>query len=112
MHFSYKGMKNRLMLSALHFNENVWRKQAATRNRAFRYREEFPKYKKGAYIVKKVLTSHTYNYVAALKEVVIQMAKRQEKSQRREQPPTMSANYKPDKQEAIENHISRFNKRH
>ncbi|RXM30511.1 hypothetical protein EOD39_7826 [Acipenser ruthenus] len=61
MHFSYKGMKNRLMLSALHFNETVWRKQAATRNRAFRYREEFPKYKKGAYIVKKVLTSHTYS---------------------------------------------------
>ena len=58
----------RLQLAALHFNENTNRKQAVTKQGTRRYDVVFPKYKKGGYVVKKVLVNatygKTYSYVA------------------------------------------------
>ena len=50
----------RLQLAALHFNENANRKQAVTKRGEERYDVVFPKYKKGGYIVRKVVQDPTY----------------------------------------------------
>ena len=53
-------MDNRLQLAALHFNENSNRKQVVTRDGREQYDIIFPKYKKGGYVVRKVLETPTY----------------------------------------------------
>ena len=50
----------RLQLAALHFNENANREQALTKQGTRRYDLVFPKYKKGGYVVKKVLVNASY----------------------------------------------------
>ena len=50
----------RLELAALHFNENSNRKQALTKEGEEQYDIVFPKYKKGGYIVQKVVEKPTY----------------------------------------------------
>lgn len=44
----------------MHFNENSNRKQAVTKEGEHRYRIVYPKYKKGGYVVKKVVEAPTY----------------------------------------------------
>nr|XP_022292939.1 uncharacterized protein LOC111103770 [Crassostrea virginica] len=68
--FSYKGMQSRLILAAMHHNENSGRRQATTINNTLRYKIAFPKQKKGDYTVKKVKTPSTYGYVDILIEKV------------------------------------------
>ncbi|XP_064641987.1 uncharacterized protein LOC135496551 [Lineus longissimus] len=58
--FSYSGMNSRICLAALHYNENAGRPQAATMAGEGRYRIDFPKYKTGGYVVKKILVGATY----------------------------------------------------
>ena len=53
----------RLQLAALHFNENTNRIQVVTKQGTRRYDLVFPKYKKGGYVVKKVLVNATYGKV-------------------------------------------------
>ena len=50
----------RLQLAALHFNENSRRSQAVTKQGTKRYDKVYPKYKKGGYVVKKILENATY----------------------------------------------------
>ena len=50
---------NRLQLAALHYNENSKRGQAKTKTGDKRYAVQFPKYKKGGYIVRKLLAECT-----------------------------------------------------
>ena len=50
----------RLQLAALHFNENANREQSRTKEGEEQYDIVFPKYKKGGYIVKKVISNPTY----------------------------------------------------
>lgn len=47
-------------MSALHYNENASRLQAETKDGAPCYGIKFPKYKKGDYIVRKVMQEATY----------------------------------------------------
>ncbi|XP_065068907.1 uncharacterized protein LOC135694142 [Rhopilema esculentum] len=58
-------MKARLLLAALHFNENANRKQAMTKQGKERWKISYPKYKKGA-VAKPVKTKPTYGYVTEL----------------------------------------------
>lgn len=51
---------HRLQLAALHYNENSKRGQAKTKTGDKRYAVHFPKYKKGGYIVRKLLAECTY----------------------------------------------------
>ena len=51
---------NRLQLAALYFNENSNCKQLVTRDGQEQYDIVFPKYKKGGYVVRKVLETPTY----------------------------------------------------
>ena len=48
------------MLTGLHFNEVSDTKQAVTKSGESQYRIEYPKYKDGAYIVKKVKEKATF----------------------------------------------------
>ncbi|ELU00093.1 hypothetical protein CAPTEDRAFT_78568, partial [Capitella teleta] len=48
--FSYFGMTCRIYLSALHYNENVNRRQATLASEEERWRMEFPK--RGDYVVR------------------------------------------------------------
>lgn len=50
----------RLQLAALHFNENSGRKQVVIKEGKERYDIVFPKYKKGGYVVRRVLEDPTY----------------------------------------------------
>lgn len=70
-YFSPIGMECRTKVAALHYNENAGREQqvSSTGKPAFQIR--FPKYKKGGYIVRKVLQSKSYNYISNLWEQVI-----------------------------------------
>ena len=52
--------QHRLLLAALHFNENASREQAVTKKGDECYDITFPKFKKGGYIVKKILADPTY----------------------------------------------------
>lgn len=68
--FSYQGMESRLLLAALHFNENGSREQASTKTNQLRYKITFPKQKKGDFTVKKIKTPSTYGYVDSLLDEV------------------------------------------
>lgn len=55
----------RLMVAALHFNENTSRVQAATKEGNMQYKISFPKFKHGEYSVRKKMVDSTYgNYNA------------------------------------------------
>ena len=50
----------RLLLSALHFNENCQRQQALTKEGEAKWTISYPKYKKGLPVAKEVKTAITY----------------------------------------------------
>lgn len=53
----------RLMVAALHFNENTSRVQAATKEGSMQYKISLPKFKHGEYSVRKKMVDSTYgNY--------------------------------------------------
>ena len=54
-------MFSRLQLAAIHFNENSCRDHAVTAEGRQRYDINFPKFKKGGYIVRKVTIEATYS---------------------------------------------------
>lgn len=63
-------------MAALHFNENTNRKQAQTKGGEDRYDIIFPKYKKGGYVVRKVVQNPTYgklfnapDYIVGVKHI-------------------------------------------
>ncbi|XP_078494969.1 uncharacterized protein LOC104265692 isoform X3 [Ciona intestinalis] len=58
--FSFLGMECRTALAALHFNENAHRAQSVTKDGVPVYGIHYPKYKKGGYIVRKVIQEATY----------------------------------------------------
>ena len=66
---------HRLQLAALHYNENSKRGQAKTKTGNKRYAVHFPKYKKGGYIVRKLLAECTYgeSLVNRSKTIVIEI---------------------------------------
>ena len=55
-----------MQLAALHYNENSKRGQAKTKTGDKRYAVHFPKYKKGGYIVRKLLAECTYGELLIL----------------------------------------------
>jgi len=73
----------------------------------------FPKYKKGGYIVRKILTESTYNYVDRLFNALVSRLISHEDGPEQlamKSPPPLCINFdKPNKEIAIEEHTSRFN---
>ena len=61
-HFSFEGMRSRLLLAAMHYNENSGRNQQQNKQGELQYAITFPNAKKGGYIVRRILGKGTYNY--------------------------------------------------
>ncbi|XP_064651590.1 uncharacterized protein LOC135502570 [Lineus longissimus] len=85
-HFGYLGMKSRLQLAGLHFNENSGRDQAKLKNGEEQFNISFPKFKKGDFSVKRVLTKCTFNYVTELQKEVCRIIRAGEICQNEEPP--------------------------
>ncbi|CAH3147788.1 unnamed protein product [Porites lobata] len=116
--FSYWGMYTRLCLSALHYNENADRMQAVTVDGRPRYAIRFPKAKHGGYSVREVKTKATYGYCSstitkvfagyednsrALKTYMLNL-------QVNTPPPLAASIERPNREEAINSFISRYNR--
>ncbi|XP_021359108.1 uncharacterized protein LOC110454083 [Mizuhopecten yessoensis] len=110
--FSYHGMQSRLLLAALHFNENVSREQASLPNGEKRFRITFPKQKNGDYTVRQVRTECTFNYVEDLMKATKQRVKLLQIPNCEvvgESPPPLCMNFvHPEKSEAVSGLMSRF----
>ena len=59
-HFSFLGMRSRLLLAAMHCNENAGRPRRTNKRGSLEFAIAFPKYKKEGYIVRTILTDCTY----------------------------------------------------
>ncbi len=111
--FSYHGMHGRLLLAALHYNENRHRSQATTRDGTLRYAIKFPKFKKGGYCVRKVKCESTYVYVQWLMNAVADVCC--DSSTVHDNisvalPPLSAACNRPNKQSAVAAHQSRYSR--
>jgi len=112
--FSFKGMLTRLNLAALHYNENSDRRQAHNKQGLPVHFLRFPKYRKGGFTVQNVKESATFRYVSDLMEfLMIQtMADPTEVWElwdEVEEPPSLcSAFQRPNMDEAIASHTTRF----
>ncbi len=111
-HFSFDGMKSRLLLAAMHYNENSGRSQQQSKKGELQYAIAFPKYKRGGYIFRKILSNCTYNYVEALFEELIENLQQQHVNDCVEEsnPPPLCTSYThPTKAKAVKEHTTRFN---
>ncbi|XP_062600016.1 uncharacterized protein LOC134261608 isoform X2 [Saccostrea cucullata] len=112
--FSYHGMQSRLLIAAMHFNENGQNLQATTKDGKPRYSITFPKQKKGDYTVKKIKTNNTYGYVESLMVEATSRVRdtpmpRCEPDEMPDDPPPLCADFlHPEKDEAIDHHVTRF----
>ncbi|XP_070545916.1 uncharacterized protein [Ptychodera flava] len=115
--FSNLGMQSRLILAGLHYNENSARPQAVNSEGQMRYSIVFPKYKKGDYTVRPIKIKPSYLYIQKLMETLFNdyLQHRRLMKQMSEQlsenlPGPMSSRMEhPDKDEAIDSFVSRFN---
>lgn len=102
-------MLARLYIAAIHYNENKDREQALTKPGDPRYSIEFPKYKKGGHIVRKILCNPTYNYVEELFEELFKSVKSSHYIELPSPPPPLCSQYDhPEKDTAVSAFQSRF----
>ncbi|XP_062580835.1 uncharacterized protein LOC134242728 [Saccostrea cucullata] len=116
--FSYLGMLCRLYLAGLHNNENSERDQMFTRQREPCFTIRYPKGRKGQAVVRPDKTKPTYDYAMHLQQELVDRYI-QGPSQLRDSidnlrarvPNFLSANAdQPDKAEAVEMFVSRYNR--
>ncbi|XP_053390057.1 uncharacterized protein LOC128552984 [Mercenaria mercenaria] len=111
--FSYNGQLCRQHIAALHFNENVNRKNAYTQDGTKKIKISFPKFKMDDdYSVKPVREQMTFTYVDALITETMKICTHQKKMdlQTPVPPPLTALKRKPCKQEALSQLTSRFKK--
>ena len=65
LHYLHKLCIYRLYLASLHYNENKGRNQAKTKEGIRRFSIHFPKYKRGAYIVRKIMEDSTFGKITS-----------------------------------------------
>nr|XP_054770487.1 uncharacterized protein LOC129278312 [Lytechinus pictus] len=104
--YSYQGMKCRLYVAVLHWNENGDRPQATDREGNPIYTIKYPRSKEGGYTVEKVLTPTTYGYVTTLMQEVLDLVANRRKisgelEELQPQPARCASFERPDKMEAI-----------
>ncbi|XP_035667611.1 uncharacterized protein LOC118410179 [Branchiostoma floridae] len=111
-HYSYQGMENRVILAALHFNENAHRAQARTRDGDGIFSIHFPKYKQGGHIVRRVLEQPTFGYVMELVGLVKRMCGGEDFDgdvlEQQIPEPLSAACDRPNKADAVRRHTTRF----
>ena len=112
--FSPIGMECRVKIAALHYNENAGRPQHVTSEGTPSFQIRYPKYKKGGYIVRKILEDKTYGYVDELYTQVITECSELPVVRKRAAsavvlPPTLCAEFvHPNREEAIREHNTRY----
>ncbi|KAJ8369542.1 hypothetical protein SKAU_G00095700 [Synaphobranchus kaupii] len=112
--FTFLGMLCRLLLTAMHYNENADRPQATTSSGELRYLLWFPKYKQGDFSVRPLKATPTYGYIETLQELLFERVVEnpepyQELLQQVYVPPPLCSQYdRPDKSKAVARHTSRF----
>ncbi|XP_074659296.1 uncharacterized protein LOC141912031 [Tubulanus polymorphus] len=111
IHFSYIGMLSRMCTAILHYNENSGRLQAKTKDGNERFTVFYPKHKDG-HTLRRILTKATYGYVDECVVAAIKIANKEvEVSDYCTPPPHLSSQkVKVTKEEAINQHLSRFKK--
>jgi hypothetical protein len=114
--FSFKGKMIRLLLAALHFNENSDRNQAVNRRGVLIHSIRFPKYRKGGFTVQIVREPPTFEYISVLMDTLLTKTMVDPTSlwelwdEVNEPPSLCSAFERPSLQEAVAQHSSRFNR--
>ncbi|KAK3107635.1 hypothetical protein FSP39_018839 [Pinctada imbricata] len=120
-HYFYDAMKARLLVAALHSNENAQRSQALKRDGTPRYRLSYPKAKKGEHCLKVVKEGCTYDYVMDLMEEAYDLrqgfqsyslARKGLPMSNSPPPPLTSQVNRVSLEEALARHKVRFNKSH
>ncbi|XP_033104057.1 uncharacterized protein LOC117106715 [Anneissia japonica] len=113
--YSYNGMFTRVIIAALHYNENAGRIALKDGKGNDRYSVVYPRAKSGGYTLQKVLTEATYDYVDELIAEAIQLCSSGKKNLQLSipqlsspPPPVCSAFSRPEKDVAIAKHLSRF----
>lgn len=120
VHFFYSAMEARVLLAALHFNENSNRAQAVNKQGDACWNVSFPKSRHGEPVVKDVKIPLTYNYINELLDEVFQLRSTNQsysKARNLHQEsskliplPIASSHEKMDKKQLIIDHKKRFNK--
>lgn len=120
VHYFYSAMEARILLAALHFNENSQRPQATTNQGQLQWALSFPKARKGQAVVKPVTIQATFAYVDELMSVTCEIrnqfptyksASENSKAQTTAEPkPVAMSLSRPDKENAVLLHKTRFNK--
>ncbi|KAG0428672.1 hypothetical protein HPB47_024350, partial [Ixodes persulcatus] len=115
VHFTFRSMKARTYLAALHHNANAGRPQAVTKDGDLRWAVKYPKARKGP-VVSARKTDGTYEYVEELMAVVLDLCttmpsyRAAAAAYSQDAPPFLSSAYEhEDKQVLVERHCSRFN---
>ncbi|KAG0718807.1 hypothetical protein GWK47_051738 [Chionoecetes opilio] len=116
-HYSYMGIKCRLILAALHYNENSSRSQAKTKTGEDSYTIVFPKFKNkdGGYSIQKKKVPATYAYASKLMETLCDETVREPQKFAEVQknvniPPPLASQFDhPDREEAVSKLLKRFN---
>ncbi|EEC19412.1 conserved hypothetical protein [Ixodes scapularis] len=115
VHFSFRSMKARTYLVALHHNANAGRPQAVTKGGDLRWAVKYPKARKGP-VVSARKTDGTYGYLEELMAVVLDLCttmpsyRAAAAAYSQDAPPFLSSAYEhEDKQVLVERHCSRFN---
>ncbi|XP_061170182.1 uncharacterized protein LOC133179442 [Saccostrea echinata] len=115
--FSYQGMLSRILLAALHYNENGMREHASTKEGNKRFDIIFPKYKKGEYTVREVKVECTYEYIERLMNSAVSLAEEYAMNSstvlddQPVPPPLCSSFERPEKTRAIQEKMSRYTNR-
>lgn len=119
VHFFFRAMEARILIAALHFNENSSRPQARSERGDACWAVSFPKARRGEAVVKEVKVPLTYEYVNNLLREVFQLrnsnpsynkASTARKNQNQVTPlPIASSFAKKDKEKLVQDHRKRFN---
>ena len=119
VHFFYQAMEARILISALHFNENSNRPQATNQNGDSRWAVSYPKARRGEAVVKQVKVALTYSYVSSLLEAVFSIRDAHSSYAKAasalchlnlQMPlPVASKNIKTEKMQLVHDHKKRFN---
>ena len=108
--FSFKAMRSRLLLAAMHYNENNGKNQQQNKQRELQYAITFLKYKKGGYIARRILRKGIYIYVETLFERLVEKLQQPRITDNDEEAnllPLCSNFSRPDKTMAVKEHTTR-----
>lgn len=73
VHYFYSAMESRILIAALHFNENSQRPQAVTKENQLQWSVSYPKARKGQAVVKPVSVPATFTYVDKLLTATVEL---------------------------------------